>query len=355
VTGSTAIIFEPYLLGLRKFARELATHSPALPALRTFEQRLLENVRCTLLAGNTDALKAERSQIIYELNALAYEVLNLSFNELCDLQSFVGPSTLPQLFAPGDTGGIDNRALRGWGQNQDIATTYSNNIKQFLFHVGRHEYEEAKHIYWRIIYFVGTRELWNDCRLLSSRLLKLADREEDSRTKGLVLITGKVWPLLSRRHLAEARIVLSEALDCLHATASSDLAMFYEYMADIEAEEGSNTGSALSYYREALARTSGIDAHKVRLKMMFAEVKSESTSSRSRLIALHLLRDAFRELKSYREGLVLMEIARSLHALKSVEALEMARLAYSLLNDEIMMPSNAKKARRILNTLLEES
>jgi hypothetical protein len=123
-------------------------------------------------------------------------------------------------------------------------------------------------------------------------------------------------------------------------------------MADIE-KEGMNIGSALSFYREALVRSSGTDEHRLRLKIMFTEVQSEPISSRSRLIALQLLRDAFREMKSYKEGMVLMEIAKSLHALNSVEALEMARQAYTLLHDQIMMPSNGNKARRLLDAILE--
>jgi tetratricopeptide (TPR) repeat protein len=353
VTDSKARIFEPYLAGLRKFASELGKHNPALLTLHTFEQRLLENIRVALFYGDTETLKAERSAIIYELNALAYEKLYVSFNQLCDLDSFDSVSWLPHSTMPGDSASIDSQALRGWAQNSRIAANYSDSVKQFLFHVGRQEYEEVKHLYWQLVYFVGTRELWNDCRLLSTRLLRLSDREGDSRTKGLVLVTGRAWPLLSAGHLPQAKAVLSEALGCFHATgSSSDLVIFYEYMADVE-EEGREIGQALSYYREAILRSSGIDADKLKLKMMFAEVKSEPTSSRSRLIALHLLRNEFRELKSYREAMVLIEIARSLYTLNSVEALETARLAYSLLNDEIMMPSRAAKARKVLNTIIK--
>lgn len=348
-----ALIFEPYVAGIRKFASEIGKHSSALLALRTFEQRLLENARYTLLCGDTETLKAGRSEIIYELNALAYEVLNSSFNELCDPPSLDGLSFPPHSTTPGDSASIDTNALRRWDQCSQIAANHRDNIQQFLLHIGRQEYDEAKHLYWTLVYFVGTRELWNDCRLLSSRLVELSDREGDSRTKGLVLITGKAWPLLSRGHLQQAKVILAEALGCFHPTgASTDHAIFYEYMADVE-KEGRNIGQALSYYGEALARSSGIDAHRLRLKMLFAEVKADPKSSRSRLIALTLLRDAFRELKSYKEGMVLIEIARSLHTLNSVEALETARLAYSLLNDQIMMPSNAKIARRLLNAIIE--
>ena len=353
MTDPKALIFERYMGGLGKFAREIGNHRSALLALHTFEQRLHENAQYTLFSGDTETLKAERSEIIHELNALAYEVLNSSFNKLCNLPSLDDVSFRPHSTVPGDSAIIDTNALRRWDQNSRIAANHRDSIQRFLIHVGRQEYEEAKHLYWQLVYFVGTRELWNDCKLLSSRMLRLSDREGDSRTKGLVLVTGKVWPLLATRHLQQAKAILPGAFDCFHAAGTgSDLAVFYEYTADVEKECG-NIDQALSYYREAMSRSAGIDAHRLRLKMLFTEVNAEHGSSRSRLIALTLLRDAFRELKSYKEGMVLIEIARNLYTLNSVEALETARLAYSLLNDEIMMPSNATKAQRILNAILE--
>ena len=346
-------IFEPYVAGLHRFTKQIGKNHPALLSLCTLEQRLLENASWTRAYGDTETSKAERSAIIYALNALAIEALGTSFNELCSLYSFDEISVLPYSTGSGETPSDSPPVvLRRWDYISRIAPAYLDSIQQFLVHVGHNDYEQAKHLYWQLVYFLGTRELWNDCRLISNRLLKLSDKEGDSQTKGSILVTGKAWPLLCNRHFQQARGILSDALRCFPAS-NSNLAVFYEYMADVE-KESRNVGQALAYYREAMTKSSGIDERRIHLKLLFTEAQLERDSSRSKLVALTLLRDAFRELKSYKEGMVLIEMAKTLYTLKSGEALETARLAYSLLNNTIMMPSNAQRARKVLNAIIDK-
>jgi hypothetical protein len=355
MTDPGLAIFEPYRVGLRKLARELGQHSPTSLVMRTLEQRLLENIRFGGISGDTPTLKAERSAIIYELNALALEELGSSFNDLCDEAGAGGVSLALNPTKTGLTLSAAPADNRGWARHTELATRYTARLKQFLTHVGKRQYEEAQHVYWELIYFVGTREFWDDCRLLSRRLLVLSDRERDFHMKGMVLVTGQVWPLLVNKKLTRAKVVLTDALRYLEADRhGAGLAVFYEYMADIEEASG-DLDAALVQYREAINRAVGLDQHKLRLKMWFAEVKAEPLSSRSRLVALHLLANAFQEVQSYREGMVLIEVARTLHALRSIESLEAAQRAYALLHDQIMMPSNAGKAASVLNAIVEES
>ena len=50
------------------------------------ESRLRENLAQARRYGDTEARRAERAQIVDQLNALALEHLGLSFNELCGLE-----------------------------------------------------------------------------------------------------------------------------------------------------------------------------------------------------------------------------------------------------------------------------
>jgi tetratricopeptide (TPR) repeat protein len=344
-------IFDPYLAGLRRFRKELRNHSLALLPFNTLEQRLTENIRFSENLGETETLKADRSAIIYELNALSHEVLGASFNDLCDIHSLGDGVLAATQGVNGLASDISNTGFHGWAKNFTIAAQYPSKVRQFLSHVGRNEYEDAEHIYWELIYFLGTRELWNDCRLFARKMIDMSLKEGDVRTAGLVIVTGRVWPQLEQRRLSRAKSTLTAALPyILEARYRSDRAVFHEYMAEIEEAQG-DLAVSVSHYREAIALTDAAGEGKLRLKMMFAEAKTDPVSSRSRMIALHLLADEFQRVNSYREGLVLIEIARTLHILKSIEALETAQRAYSLFEEKIMMPSNANVAHKLLKEI----
>ena len=48
-----------------------------------FESRLRENLSREKLYGSTEQIRADRAQIVEQLNQLAWEQLNESFNDLC--------------------------------------------------------------------------------------------------------------------------------------------------------------------------------------------------------------------------------------------------------------------------------
>jgi tetratricopeptide (TPR) repeat protein len=346
-------ILAPYVRGLHSFLSRLDKDSISTLSIYTYEQRLIENIRRTSLYGNSAELGAERSEIVSQLNRLAYQILGASFNELCGIVA--DSQDLNDAFYPtGQKRVVPNTNSAGWHENTQIAATYEEHLNRFFVLANKEDYDEACHLYWYLSNYIGTREIWGDCALLSNQLLKLSSREADLKTKGLVLVSGKVWPLLSKGQLSNAKTILVEALSCFQAAgAGQEIAVFYKYMAAIE-EAAGNIDVAVAHYKEALVRTSDTDAaHKINLKRMFAEVKAEKVDSKCRVVALQLLREQFKVLNSYREAMVLIELAKSLNALKSVEAVEIAQHAFSLLNDEIMMPSNAAKAKRLLDAILQ--
>lgn len=75
------------LIGM-DYARGLAAMKAALPGqyqavLMTLADRLADNLRGERVFGSTETRRAERAAIVYELNELALQVLQISFNELC--------------------------------------------------------------------------------------------------------------------------------------------------------------------------------------------------------------------------------------------------------------------------------
>ena len=49
----------------------------------TLEGRLMENIRNERLYGSTETVRSERAQIVQELNRLAIDCIQRTFNELC--------------------------------------------------------------------------------------------------------------------------------------------------------------------------------------------------------------------------------------------------------------------------------
>jgi tetratricopeptide (TPR) repeat protein len=72
-----------YEAGLRCLLNQLGKGHPRYLEALTYQQRLTENTAEALQHGETDTLKAERSQIIEQLNVLALSALGIPFNELC--------------------------------------------------------------------------------------------------------------------------------------------------------------------------------------------------------------------------------------------------------------------------------
>lgn len=77
-------IFARYEAGVERLLAAASAGSEQHVALLSYQQRLRENLRSSRLFGDGSARSAERAELIYELNLLALELLQRSFNDLVD-------------------------------------------------------------------------------------------------------------------------------------------------------------------------------------------------------------------------------------------------------------------------------
>ena len=184
-------------------------------------------------------------------------------------------------------------------------------------------------------------------------LLELSERHKDHGTSGLIVARGRAWPHIYKGRLREARRVLERALAfSVRAKDRHGIAVFHEYMADVASSSG-NVPLANEHYLEARGMFHGAEAHKVELKRLFATSAHDDLGSRHRIASLTRLREDFGALKSYKEGLVQMELARSYLFLGAPEALVTAEEAYGLFKNDVMMPTSTAKAKALLQRVLK--
>jgi len=245
--------------------------------------------------------------------------------------------------------------LSAWTRFHEIDIKYDALFKKLSLLMRNGEYEQAIDCYWKILYFTGTRERWDDRTILSNKLLALSRKEKDYKTTGLILAKGQAWPLIYTGDYDLAEVILEDALKCFKKDNEySKAGIYYEYMADIFDQKG-RLDLALVCYKEARKRyNKDIDEELVELKRKFVITKYEDKKSGSRIVALEFLIEKFSKIKNYKEALAEIELSKSLYMLKdNDEALNRAQHAYHLLNDKIIMPRNAIKAKEVLCTIME--
>ncbi len=82
-----ADLFTYYETGLEKLLNQMGPDHQHYPEALTLQQRLVENIAQTRQHGDTEARRAERSEIVLQLNALTQDTLGSSFNELAGLET----------------------------------------------------------------------------------------------------------------------------------------------------------------------------------------------------------------------------------------------------------------------------
>lgn len=92
-----------YEAGIRTLLARLGTGHPRHSEALVYQQRLSENQRNARLFGDTETRRAERAEIIMQLNSLALATLSVTFNELAGMS--VAPSGQPLVSQPA-TGSI---------------------------------------------------------------------------------------------------------------------------------------------------------------------------------------------------------------------------------------------------------
>lgn len=75
--------YTPYETGLKHLLERIDSSHPRFTDLLVFQQRLSENITQTRRHGDTENRRAERSQVIDNLNQLAFTEVGFDFNALC--------------------------------------------------------------------------------------------------------------------------------------------------------------------------------------------------------------------------------------------------------------------------------
>lgn len=102
-------IFAGYEEGLKRLLERLGDDHPRYGEALTLQARLLENVSQTRQYGDTEAMRAERAQIVDRLNQLALEALGTDFNRMSETApgSIPNPgATYPVQHVDGRSGGV---------------------------------------------------------------------------------------------------------------------------------------------------------------------------------------------------------------------------------------------------------
>lgn len=81
--GGELELYSEYKVGLERLLEKIDKSNPNYLDLLSYQARLIENIERTRRYGDTESRKAERAQIIEQLNLLALSEIKLSFNELC--------------------------------------------------------------------------------------------------------------------------------------------------------------------------------------------------------------------------------------------------------------------------------
>jgi iron(II)-dependent oxidoreductase len=95
-------VYASYAAGLHRLLEHLGPEHPHYLDALAHQQRLNENIELTQSFGDTDTRKAERSEVISRLNALALSTVGIPFNELCehDLPPPPSPDVPATVFVP---------------------------------------------------------------------------------------------------------------------------------------------------------------------------------------------------------------------------------------------------------------
>lgn len=97
--------FDRYTAGLQNLLHRIGRRHPHYDALLVYQQRLIENIDAARLYGDDATRRAERAQILQQINTLTLDALGIAFNELVDgaptpAERIKNPSALPPAALP---------------------------------------------------------------------------------------------------------------------------------------------------------------------------------------------------------------------------------------------------------------
>lgn len=80
-------VFSSYETGLSQLLNQMGREHPLYSEALVYQQRLIENITWSRRYGDTDTRKAERAEMIDQLNVFALSARGVSFSELCGLNT----------------------------------------------------------------------------------------------------------------------------------------------------------------------------------------------------------------------------------------------------------------------------
>jgi hypothetical protein len=85
MTLKTDDVYAPYEAGMRQLLQQLGAEHPRYTEVHSFQQRLTDNIKKSRSYGDTEARRAERSDIIFALDRLSRDELHIPFSNICNL------------------------------------------------------------------------------------------------------------------------------------------------------------------------------------------------------------------------------------------------------------------------------
>lgn len=87
-------IYTRYEVGLRALLQRLGADHPRYDDALVYQQRLSDNLAAARRYGDTEARRADRAEILDQLNTLTRATLEVSFNALCSADAGQGPAPI---------------------------------------------------------------------------------------------------------------------------------------------------------------------------------------------------------------------------------------------------------------------
>jgi hypothetical protein len=88
--------YPQYEAGLQALMKQVRRGHPRYDEANTYQERLLENIMAARLGNDSEPRRTERAYLLDRLNQIALTTLNISFAELCELNTPVTPDEQEQ-------------------------------------------------------------------------------------------------------------------------------------------------------------------------------------------------------------------------------------------------------------------
>lgn len=278
-------------------------------------------------------------------------------SRLCLAAMYASPSTTTfQAFHTPDNPRSPVLHPGAWTLVPDLSqsfTKYAETIESLL---DLREYEFARELYWKILYYSGYNEKWGPRIDLSRKLVDSGNRVGDSRNVAMVLAKGLAYVHVEQGRSSLAEPLLRSAFDLFGETEDRrGQAVCWDYLADLAVQDG-QFQIAHHHFDKAIKLTVGLERHRLRLKQRLNYVTNIDRDRVWKIASLDELYREFEFIYDYRAPLVNLKRAELLAEHGGIaDALRIARDSLVELKDVIGMPRNAAKADKLIESLQTEA